>query len=497
MDRFSYKVWVPITVVIAITLSMHHRSYDAVTGAVEQLMNQDIFAPTRMDDSALPSSHEPNKIDKPLNVVVMYGDDWRHDAIGVAGTLPVETPFIDWLSRNKGMRFTHNCVTSSICWISRATLHSGKYFSRHKAEEPASEDWYKDFHQAFPALLKNAGYYVAHIGKWHTWNSGIIQKYYHHWQEYYGRHWYPGNPHPIHATTRNQEDAVAFLKDRPKKFADKPFFLLTAFFAPHSWDGNPEQFLPQNETFHVYKNLTLKEPYDMASSFKRLPPLFTERNEARNRWRHRFDEPTKYDKMLKNYFRLITGVDTACKAVWDELDRQGILNETIFIFTTDNGFYHGEHGLAGKWYPHEESIRVPLVIWDPRMPDSLRGTTDDSFTLNVDLAPTILGAANITPPKVMQGRDISDLYLRPHSPPWRKEFFYEHPVHLHKEIIPASTALVRKELKYIDWPGWDTEQLFNLTNDPLEQTDEINNPIYANILKEMRARHSVLREWVK
>jgi len=201
--------------------------------------------------------------------------------------------------------------------------------------------------------------------------------------------------------------------------------------------------------------------------------------------------------MLKNYFRLITGVDAACKAVWDELEEQGILDETMFVFTTDNGFYHGEHGLAGKWYPHEESIRVPLVVWDPRMPEGLRGTTDDSFTLNVDLAPTILGAANLTPPEMMQGRDFSDLYLRPESAPWREEFFYEHPVHLNKEIIPASTALVRKGLKYIDWPGWDTEQLFNLTNDPIEEQDEIKNPLYAEVLKEMRERHNVLREWVK
>jgi len=237
-------------------------------------------------------------------------------------------------------------------------------------------------------------------GKWHTWNSGKIQKWYHNFNEYYGRHWYPGNPtpstlhflviclsrnsmepiktstlifpfslyyctinykttmsstqttiqthkhalalalaHTVHSTTRNQKDAVEFLKRRPNEFADKPFFLLTAFFAPHAWDGNAEQFLPQNETFEVYADLTLKAPYDMAASFQRLPQnVFNERNEGRNRWRHRFDTPEKYDRMLKNYFRLITGVDTACKAVWDELDRQGILDETMFIFTTDNGF---------------------------------------------------------------------------------------------------------------------------------------------------------------
>lgn len=107
----------------------------------------------------------------------------------------------------------------------------------------------------------------------------------------------------------------------------------------HSWDGNAEQFLPQNETFEVYKNITLRAPVDMQASFKRLPQnIFKESNEARNRWRHRFDTPEKYDHMLKNYFRLITGVDAACKAVWDELERQGILDETMFIFTTDNGF---------------------------------------------------------------------------------------------------------------------------------------------------------------
>ena len=114
---------------------------------------------------------------------------------------------------------------------------------------------------------------------------------------------------------------------------------------------------------------------------------------------------------------------------------------------------------AGKWYPHEESLRVPLIVYDPRMPANKRGTTDDSFTLNIDLAPTILGAANITKPTTYQGRDISDLYLRADTTPeWRTEFFYEHPVHLSEQVIPASSALVRKGIKYIKWPNWDIER---------------------------------------
>ncbi|CAB9517658.1 Extracellular sulfatase SULF-1 [Seminavis robusta] len=443
------------------------------------------------------TSKEPEEEKKPMNVVILYADDWRHDSLGVAGTLPVHTPFLDWLSRTKGIRFTHNCVTTSVCWISRATLHTGQYYSRHQATRPRDNGWYDMWHDTYPSLLKHKrDYWVSHIGKWHSADWGKVKGTYDHQKVYYGKHWFPGNPRPIHVTERNENDAIEALKKRPK---EKPFVLTVAFFAPHSWDGNPEQFLPQNKSLSLYQNITLRAPVDMDASYKRLPrKVISERNEGRTRWRQRFDEPTKYDKMLKNYFRLISEVDGACQKVWDELEAQGILNNTLFVFTTDNGFYHGEHGLAGKWYPHEESIRVPLIIYDPRMPTEKQGTTDDSFTLNIDLAPTILGAANIDVPETYQGRDISDLYLPQKSatPPWRTEFFYEHPIHLHQNVIPASSALVRKDIKYIQWPNWGVEQLFNLTSDPMEENDVILDPNYAGLHGELKARHDTLRDLV-
>ena len=104
--------------------------------------------------------------------------------------------------------------------------------------------------------------------------------------------------------------------------------------------------------------------------------------------------------------------------------------------------------MAGKWYPHEESIRTPLIMWDPRMPPNKQGTTEDAFTLNVDLAPTILGAANVSVPDVMQGQDIADLYMKPKAEDeWREECFYEYPAIFGKSVIPGSTALVRKDIK--------------------------------------------------
>lgn len=277
----------------------------------------------------------PKQIDKPLNIVLLYADDWRHDALGVAKTLPVETPFLDWMS-TQGVRFTHNCVTTSVCWISRVTLHMGQYLSRHGGARVRDSSWYKNFNMSFPSLLKEAGYYLAHIGKWHTYNFEQIQNVWDYTTIYYGRHFFPGTPKAIHVTERNEADAITTLRNRP---TDKPFMMTVAFFAPHSWDEDPRQFVPQEKTINTtYQNTTLSPPVDMAESFGRLPHFFGEENIARKRWHARFDEPTKYDTMLKNYYRLITEVDSACQAIWNELEAQGILNETMVIFTTDNGF---------------------------------------------------------------------------------------------------------------------------------------------------------------
>jgi arylsulfatase A-like enzyme len=201
--------------------------------------------------------------------------------------------------------------------------------------------------------------------------------------------------------------------------------------------------------------------------------------------------------MMKNYFRLISEIDQSSERIYREVERQGLLNNTMFIFTTDNGLFHSEHQLAGKWYPHQESIRVPLIIKDPRMPKEMIGTVNDDFTLNIDLASTILGAAGIEQPSVMQGRDIADLYLENSAPKWREEFFYEHPTHLNKRIIPASTALVRKKFKYMTWPDFDNfEQFFDLEKDPFELRDLIRVPEYQDLIAQMRTRHDHFKKAV-
>ena len=423
-----------------------------------------------------------------LNVVILYIDDLRHDSLSCAGNPVVKTPNIDALARD-GIRFTHNCVTTSICGVSRATLLTGQWMSRHgnKGFDAFATPW----SETYPGILRDHGYYVGHVGKWH--NGAFPEKHFDYGRSYAGKHWLKQpDGSSIHVTKQNQSDALEFLQGRP---IDKPFCLTLAFFAPHAEDQNPEQYLPQPDSMSLYQDVSIPIPRTATDeAFRRLPPFIAnEKNESRNRWHWRFDTPDRYQKYMKNYYRLVTEVDAVCGQVVDELRKQGVLEQTLVICTSDNGYFHAEHGLADKWYPHEESIRVPLIICDPRLPTNRRGLTNGDLSLNADLAPTILAATNLPAPQTMQGCDLSPLYLAAEKPVWRDEFFYEHATVRSTDFIPASEALVRQDWKYFYWPDFQYEQLFQLSEDPLEDHDLARDPQYAEKLAEMRARFRELK----
>jgi arylsulfatase len=426
--------------------------------------------------------------EKPLNILILYADDWRNDTLGCAGNPIVLTPNLDNLAK-KGIRFSHNYVTTSICGVSRANLLTGQWMSRHGNQAFAM--FKTPWEQTFPGLLRKNGYYTGHVGKWH---NGVFPKdKYDFGKSYSGNHWIKNSTgEMIHVTKKNQIDALEFLDLKP---SDKPFLLTVAFFATHAVDGNPKQYLPQPESMEFYKNITIPIPKTATDEhFRKLPAFIAnEKNEGRNRWHWRFDTPQKYQEYMKNYYRLATEVDDTCGKIIADLEKRKLLDSTLVIFTTDNGYFHGEHGLADKWYPYQESIRVPLIILDPRMARSNAGSINDEITLNVDLAPTILNASKVEIPKTMQGRDLSPLYLEKSITSWRKEFFYEHAIIKNKEFIPASEALVQKNIKYIYWPDYATEELYDLTKDPFEEINVIQNENYKDILEQSRTRFKELK----
>ena len=429
---------------------------------------------------------------KPLNIVVLYADDWRHDTLGAAGHPVVKTPHLDRLAK-EGMRFTHNCVTTAICGVSRATLLTGQWMSRHG--NPAFAMFTTPWAETYPGLLRRNGYHVGHIGKWH--NGTFPQDKFDFGRAYSGTHWIrEADGTKIHVTQKNENDALDFLRTRP---TDKPFVLTLAFFATHAEDQNPLQFLPQPASMELYKDTVIPVPKTSSDEdFKRLPPFIAnEQNEGRVRYHWRFDTPEKYQTMMKNYYRLATEVDATCGRVLATLRQQGLLENTLVIFTADNGYFHAEHGLADKWYPYEESIRTPLIVRDPRMPAAQRGQTNDDLTLNVDLAPTFLAAAGIAAPARMQGRDLSSLYLASNAPAWRTEFFYEHATIKNIHFIPSSEALVRKEVKYLYWPDFQHEELFDLTADRAETHNLAAAPNQATTLASLRSRFAELKAAAK
>jgi arylsulfatase len=426
---------------------------------------------------------------QPLNIVLLYADDWRFDTLGCAGNPVVKTPNLDRLASD-GVRFAQNCVTTSICGVSRASLFTGQWMSRHG--NPAMLAFKTPWAETYPGLLRSNGYFVGHIGKWH--NGKFPAENFDFGRSYAGTHWIkqPGGSQ-IHVTKKNENDALEFLRTRP---ADKPFCLTLAFFATHAEDHNPKQYLPQPESESLYNGVVIPLPKTATEeAFRKLPPFIAnEKNESRARWHWRFDTPEKYQEMMKNYYRLATEVDATCGRVIEELKKQGVFDNTLVIFTADNGYFHGEHGLADKWYPHQESIRVPLIVRDPRMAPGKRGSTNEDFTLNVDLAPTILAATGIKAPATMQGRDITALYLAAaEKPEWRTEFFYEHAIIKNVDFISASEALVRKDWKYFYWPDFKLEQLFHVAVDPLEENDLAGDPAQAGRLAGMRARFAELK----
>ncbi|MGJ8655682.1 MAG: sulfatase family protein [Akkermansiaceae bacterium] len=425
---------------------------------------------------------------KKPNVVILYADDWRFDTLGAAGHPILKTPNLDALA-DDGVRFTHGNVTTAICGVSRASFFTGQWMSRHgnKGFRAFKTPW----EETFPGLLRANGYHTGHVGKWH--NGGFPKKNFDFGTSYSGNHWIKEEDGTmIHVTQKNENDAMEFLKTRPM---DKPFVLTLAFFATHAVDHDPKQFLPQPESMKLFTDVDIPIPKTATEeAFRKLPEFVaTEKNEGRKRWHWRFDTPEKYQTMMKNYYRLAHEVDSTCGKVIAELKRQGVYDDTLIIFTGDNGYYHGEHGLADKWYPHQESIRVPLIVRDPRMPEGVRSKTDDRFALNVDLAPTILAAAGIEAPETMQGRDLAPLYSGEKVKDWRTDYFYEHAIISNKERIPASEALVTKEWKYFYWPDFGREQLFHIAEDPFEENDVVDVKANRARLEAMRVRFNELK----
>ncbi|NIA32014.1 MAG: sulfatase-like hydrolase/transferase [Actinobacteria bacterium] len=425
------------------------------------------------------------KAPKP-NIIFLLTDDQRWDTMSCMGNKIIKTPNMDALARD-GVLFKNAFVTTSICCVSRASIFLGQYARRHHINDFKTDFTAEQLSQTYPMLLKKNGYRIGFIGKYGV-GKKIPADRYDFWKGISGQPVYEQkdeNGNPKHLTKIMGDQALEFLSDADR---NKPFCLSISFKAPHVQDGNPRQFIYDPAFKDYYKDATIPVPETADPKYyEAFPAFFKKNNEGRRRWQIRFSTPEKYQESVKSYYRLITGVDMVVGKIREALAKQKLDKNTVIILLGDNGFYLGEHGLAGKWFGHEESIRVPLIIYDPQLPPQLRGQKRDEMALNIDIAPTILSLAGVQIPQSMQGRDLMAL-IKGNARNWRHDFLYEH---LFKHpAIPKSEGVVGERFKYLRYIDQKPvyEELYDLKNDPHEEKNLAAEKEYAPVLQKMRKR---------
>ena len=444
--------------------------------------------------------------DVPPNIILLLTDDQRWDAAGFMGNDIVQTPHLDSLA-DQGTVFENAYVTTAICAISRASILTGQYASRHGVLDFDTSLSDSAFRQTYPAQLQQAGYYTGFVGKYGigTLDSTTARQRFDQWYGFNGQGQYEhtdedGNYR--HLTTIMGDESLAFLGNVP---SNKPFCLSVSFKAPHVQDVDPRQFVYDTAYTDLYADATIPVPETADPRYFEQLPEYLQTSEARHRWQMRFATPEAYQESVKGYYRLITGVDDAVGRIKDALRRLGRTDNTIIVLLGDNGFYLGEHGLAGKWYGHEESIRVPLLYYDPRRPEAQRR---EEIALNIDIAPTLLEAAGVAVPSAMQGRSLLPLVRDKTVADWREDFYYEHAFDVQKLVdegrisperlwpIPRSEGVVSlnwKYLHYYDYPP-PNEELYDLRRDSHETSNLADDPMYQEMQDSLRSRMQTLRE---
>jgi arylsulfatase A-like enzyme len=417
------------------------------------------------------------------NFVLFVTDDQRWDCLSCAGHPLLKTPNIDAIAEH-GTRFTNSFVTTSICCISRASIMTGRLARNHKVPDFDTALAPDVMGTTFPVLLRRAGYRVGIVGKWGIGGPPPKDQF-DFWDAWGGQgeffHKVEGEKEPVHNSEYLSRQALKFLADIP---ADRPFCLILLYKSPH------EPYQPDPRDAGLFKDAQIAPPKTADAKYFDALPEFLKTSLNRVRAVRDFPTPEKYQEFVKQYLRCIASVDRSVGVVTKALADGKRDANTVLFFTSDNGFFLGERGWNHKWLMYEESIRVPLLISDPRLAKEKRGAKRPELVLNFDLAPTVLDYADVAIPKEMDGASLKPL-VAGEQVRWRTHFFYEHHYfHTHdpKDTIPRTEG-VRSErwayITYTDHPEY--VQLFDLRNDPLEEVNLARDEKYKEALAEMKA----------
>jgi arylsulfatase A-like enzyme len=445
------------------------------------------------------------------NVIVIVVDDLRFDELGRAGHPFIETPNIDGLARD-GAWFSNAFHAVPLCSPNRASIMTGQYPSRHGIIDNVARNRMSHRLQTFPQALQREGYRTAFFGKWHMGNDPTPRPGFDEWAAIPGQGrtmdpelYEDGRIHTVegYITDVLTDRAISIIEsDR-----DQPFFIYIGHKAIHPDaiqldDGSvdlsqPRAYMPAPRHRGRYQDNPLSRRPNVETSLDGLadrPALMralTRKHspEMIEMFGEEELDPFSSEETIRRRAEMMLAVDEGLGRIVDALDAEGILDNTFILFTSDNGFFYGEHGLSvERRMPYEESIRTPLVIRYPRV--ARAGSEIDDLVASVDFAPTVLEIAGVTIGDHIQGRSFVPLLLGD-ATDWREslliEFYtYENPF---PWLLDMDYKAIRTNThKLIHWMQYPDEgELYDLVEDPYETRNVINDPEYANIVRDLRA----------
>ncbi len=461
------------------------------------------------------------------NIIFIFADDHAAQAMSCYGSRINTTPNLDRIAAS-GMRFRNCFCTNSICGPSRAVVLTGKH-SHINGFRDNNHSRFNGAQQTFPKLLQAAGYQTAMVGKWHLVSdpTGFDQ-----WKILVGQGTYY-NPVLIENGRRVRHEgyvsdiitdvALDFLKSRDPQ---KPFLLMYHHKAPHrEWEPSPRHLhlyddvdIPEPPTLfddysgrgtaaHVQQmevvrdlnklDLKLDTPKDLnPEQLKQWNAAYGPKNQA-FRDAHLSGRELahwKYERYIKDYLRCVAGVDENVGRLLDYLDQSGLAQNTVVVYSSDQGFYLGEHGWFDKRFMYEESLRMPLLIRWPGV--TKPGTVCDSLVSNLDFAETFLEMAGASVPADMQGQSLVPLLRGDGSTPpdWRKSLYYHYYEYPAVHMVNKHEGVRTNRYKLINFYELGEWELYDLTRDPHEMHSVYAEPAYADTVKELKTELARLRE---
>jgi len=444
------------------------------------------------------------------NIVLIVVDDLRFDEIGVGGHPYLQTPNIDRLAA-EGVMFSSAYHVTPLCSPNRASILTGQYVSRHGILDNTSRSHASHRLDLFPKELRKAGYITAHIGKWHMGNDPTPRPGYDYWVSFAGQGktydpdlYEEGRTHSVkgYITDIFTDRAVGFIK----RTAENPFFLYIAHKAVHPEaiqldDGTvdlsvPRSFIPAERHKGRYDGKVMKRRpnYGFSAEDALSKPVIKQALDIRHElekdedWAREID-PGISENTIRRRAEMMLAVDEGMGRILDALKETGVLENTLVIFTSENGYFYGEHGLTiERRLPYEEAVKTPLLM---RYPQLIKpGRKSDGLVVSIDLAPTILEVADVEIPNHIQGTSLTPL-LKGQADEVHDSILIE--FYSHENPFPWTASLdyriVRKgKYKYIRWLRFeDQAELYDLETDPYELNNLVNSPNMTSIIQEMKS----------